>query len=183
MLTVLGTGGHIFLEDAPIRHMKALIDLAEAMDAEVSVCDKGIAVLAESVPKTVPYLETGVYPLFPTDMQSPLLAVLTKARGQSIISETIFENRMRIVPELLKMGADITVTGNVATVTGALTLVGTSVKAMELRGGAALVIAGCMAEGETIIENRHFIDRGYEDIVRDYQNLGVKINAGIRTGA
>lgn len=176
LLTVLGTGGHIFLEDAPTRHMKALIDLAESMEAEVSTGDKGIAILAEGSPKLVPYLETAVYPLFPTDLQSPLLAVLTKARGQSIISETIFENRMRVVPELIKMGAKIGVKGNVATVNGVEMLKGCRVEALELRGGAALVVAGCMAEGETVIENRRFIERGYEDIVRDYQNLGVKIN-------
>ncbi len=176
LLSVLGTGGHIFLKDAPVKHMKALIQLAEAMDAEVSVCENGITVLAEGIHKTVPYLETGVYPLFPTDMQSPLLAVLTKAKGKSVICEKIFENRLRIVPELRKMGARIEVKDNMATVYGVEALKGTRVEALELRGGAALILAGCMAEGETIVENRQFIERGYEDIVRDYGNLGVKIN-------
>ncbi len=176
LLSVLGAGGHIFLEDAPVKHMKALIQLMEAMDAEVSVCDKGIAVLAEGIHKTVPYLETGIYPFFPTDLQSPLLAVLTKAKGTSSICERVFENRFRIVSELRKMGAQIETEGNLATVTGVERLTGASVKARELRGGAALVIAGCMAEGETVVKNRHFIERGYEDIVRDYRNLGVMIN-------
>lgn len=179
LLSVLGTGGHIFLEDAPVQHMKALIRLAEAMDAEVSVSEKGIAVLLnEGIQKRVPYLETGVYPFFPTDMQSPLLAVLTKAKGRSVICETIFENRFRIVPELQKMGAEIEIhtDRNLVRITGVNHLQGAKVAAQELRGGAALVIAGCMAEGETVVENRHFIERGYEDIVRDYRNLGVKIN-------
>jgi UDP-N-acetylglucosamine 1-carboxyvinyltransferase len=101
---------------------------------------------------------------------------LTKAPGESIICEKIFEDRLRIVPELKTMGAKIEIKNNAAMINGVDYLRGTKVKAMELRGGAALVVAGVIAEGDTIVENRHFIERGYEDIVRDFRNLGVRIN-------
>ena len=111
-------------------------------------------------------------------MQSPLMAVLAGTEGTSSIEETIFEDRFRIAGELAKMGADITLSGSRAVITGVPRLCGCEVEARELRGGAGLVIAGCMAEGETIVRNRHFIERGYEDICRDYRNLGVNIVTG-----
>ena len=176
MLSVLGVGGHVFLEDAPAKHMKAVIDLAKEMNADVGISEKGIALLADCITKPIPYLETAIYPLFPTDLQSQLLAILTIANGESVIHERIFEDRFKIVPQLIKMGADITVKGNTATVKGVNRLRGAKVSANELRGGAALVIAGIIADGSTIIENRHYIERGYEDIARDFRNLGVIIN-------
>jgi len=176
MLGVLGVGGHVFLEDAPAGHMRAVIELAKEMNADVDITDKGIAVLADCIAKPIPYLETDIYPLFPTDLQSQLLSILTIADGESVICEKIFEDRLKIVPQLKKMGADITVNGNTATIRGVNRLKGTKVKAKELRGGAALVIAGIIAEGNTIISKRHFIERGYEDIARDFRNLGVIIN-------
>jgi UDP-N-acetylglucosamine 1-carboxyvinyltransferase len=176
MLGVLGVGGHIFLEDAPAGHMRAVIELARRMNADVDITDKGIAVLADCISKPLKYLETDIYPLFPTDLQSQLLSILTIANGESVICEKIFEDRLKIVPQLKKMGADITVSGNTVTVRGVNRLKGTKVKAKELRGGAALVIAGIIAEGNTIINKRHFIERGYEDIARDFRNLGVIIN-------
>ena len=100
------------------------------------------------------------------------------SEGTSVREETMFEDRFRIVEELVKMGADIRVEGNRAIIRGVPKLYGCEVTARELRGGAGLIIAGCMAEGETIVKNRHFIERGYEDICRDYQNLGVNIVTG-----
>ena len=176
MLGVLGIGGHVFLEDAPTSHMRAVIELAKEMNADVNISDKGIAILADCITKPIPYLETAIYPLFPTDLQSQLLSILTIANGESVICEKIFEDRLKIVPQLKKMGADITVNGNTATIRGVNHLSGSKVKAKELRGGAALVIAGIIAEGNTIIKNRHYIERGYEDIARDFRNLGVIIN-------
>lgn len=173
---VLGAGGHVFLEDAPVEHMEAMIAVAGRMGAEIYVGNRGMSVIMEQAPKPVPYLKTEVYPGFPTDMQSLFMAALTRAKGYSVLEEDIFENRFRIVPELQRMGADIAVDDKKAVIQGKACLKGTYVTAEELRGGAALVIAGCMAEGETIVGNRHFISRGYEDIVRDLRNLGVKIN-------
>lgn len=179
LFSVLGTGGHIFLRDAPIQHMKSMLQKASSLGAKIALSKDGISVMAENEIAAVPYTKTEIFPGFPTDMQSPLMAVLTKAKGVSIIEETIFENRFQVAEELRKMGADIELLGtHKAMITGVSKLYGCPVEARELRGGAALIIAGCMAEGETIISNKHFIERGYEDVCRDYQNLGVNIYIG-----
>lgn len=178
LFSVLGTGGHIFLRDAPTAHMGQMLKTAVQMGAEITVSREGLSVIAEPERRNLPYIKTAVFPGFPTDMQSPLMAVLSMARGTSVIEETVFENRFRMVEELQKMGADIRVKGNRAVIRGVDRLKGCEVFAKELRGGAGLVIAGCMAEGETVVRNRHFIERGYEDICRDYQNLGVNIVTG-----
>ena len=112
-------------------------------------------------------------------MQSLIMPVLTTAEGISVIEETVFEDRLRIVEELKKMGACIEIQKKCqAVIVGTESLHGCEVSARELRGGAGLVIAGCMAQGETLVKNRHFIERGYEDICRDLQNLGVTIYSG-----
>lgn len=179
LFSVLGTGGHIFLRDAPIQHMKSMLQKASSLGAKIALSKDGISVMAENEIAAVPYTKTEIFPGFPTDMQSPLMAVLTKAKGVSIIEETIFENRFQVAEELRKMGAEIELLGtHKAMITGVSKLYGGPVEARELRGGAALIIAGCMAEGETIISNKHFIERGYEDVCRDYQNLGVNIYIG-----
>ena len=178
LFSVLGAGGHIFLRDAPVEQMRSMLKTAVEMGAEVSVSREGLSVLAEPEKKPVGFLRTEVFPGFPTDMQSPLMAALTTAEGISTIEETIFEDRFHIVEQLKKMGADIRTEEKRAVITGVAALHGCEVWAQELRGGAALVIAGCMADGETIVRNRHFIERGYEDICKDYQNLGVNIVTG-----
>ncbi len=113
---------------------------------------------------------TAVYPGFPTDLQSLFMAAMVFSGQGGRIEETVFENRFRIVPELVKMGADIRVVGNCASVCGGRPLHNTIVEAQELRGGAALA-----AEGTGIVTNRHFIDRGYEDITRSLRELGAEI--------
>lgn len=178
LLSVLGVGGHIFLRDAPVRQMRSMLSVAAGLGAEITISDEGLSVLAGKCRKPLLYLKTEVFPGFPTDLQSPLMAVLTMAEGSSILEETIFEDRFLIVDELRKMGADIRVDGRKAIIQGVSALHGCEVLARELRGGAGLVIAGCMADGETIVKNKHFIERGYEDICRDFQNLGVKIVTG-----
>jgi UDP-N-acetylglucosamine 1-carboxyvinyltransferase len=104
-----------------------------------------------------------------------MMAVLTLAKGTSIISETIFENRFKHVEELIRMGADIMVDGRVAVIRGVEKLTGANVNAMDLRGGAALVIAGLAAEGVTIVEGVQHIDRGYENIEDKLASLGADI--------
>lgn len=179
LMSVLGAGGHIFLEDAPVAQMRSMLKVAEDIGAEISISREGLMVIADENKRALPYLKTEVYPGFPTDMQSILMTVLTTARGVSVIEETIFENRFRIVEQLRKMGACIELQGKrQALIVGVESLLGCEVVAEELRGGAALVIAGCMALGETVVKNTHFIERGYEDICRDYQNLGVNIYTG-----
>lgn len=107
-------------------------------------------------------------------MQSAFLAAMTLADGEGVLEETIFENRFRIVPQLQQMGAKICCQDNRVFVSGVRQLHGTGLKAEELRGGAALVIAGCAAEGRSVIKNRHFIERGYEDICQDMRLLGAR---------
>ncbi len=178
LLSVLGCGGHVFLEDAPVDQMRGMMKVAAMMGAEITEVKEGLSVLAEPTRVPIPYIKTEVFPGFPTDLQSPLMAVLSMAEGISVIEETIFEDRFRMAQELVKMGADIKIEGKYATIIGTKRLKGCEVTAKELRGGAGLILAGCMAEGETVVRNRHFVERGYEDICRDYQNLGVNIYTG-----
>ena len=127
---------------------------------------------AERVPKRVPSsLATG----FPTDAQAILMAALLRARGATVFVENIFENRYRHVDELCRMGADISVADRVAVVTGVPELYGAQVRCTDLRGGAALMVAGLAAQGTTRIEDIFHIQRGYEDPVRDLRLLGADI--------
>ena len=120
-------------------------------------------------------LKTAPYPAFPTDMQAQLTAVNAVAEGVGTITETIFENRLMQVQELNRMGANIAVEGNTAIVTGVEMLKGAPVMASDLRASAALVIAGLVAEGETVVDRIYHIDRGYECIEEKLQLLGGKI--------
>ncbi|MGL4991995.1 MAG: UDP-N-acetylglucosamine 1-carboxyvinyltransferase [Sarcina sp.] len=115
------------------------------------------------------------HPGFPTDMQSQIMSLLTIANGTSVIEETVFENRFMHAPELIKMGADIKIKGNYAIIKGIECLTGTYVKATDLRAGAALILAGLVAKGETIIDNIYHIDRGYMNIEEKFENLGAEI--------
>ena len=123
----------------------------------------------------VPLTETAVYPGFPTDLQSPLMAVFATIPGESCIQESVFEDRFKIAEELNRMGAEIKIQGKKAWIRGSFCLKGTKVRAQELRGGAALVIAALAAKGESIVEGYSFIHRGYEDISQDISRLGGKI--------
>jgi UDP-N-acetylglucosamine 1-carboxyvinyltransferase len=120
-------------------------------------------------------IKTLPYPGFPTDMQAQFMALLTLSEGDSIITETVFENRLRHVAELQRMGADIRVKGNHAIVRGVPFLSGAPVVATDLRASAALVLAGLAAKGDTIIQGLHHLDRGYEDLEAKLKNLGAQI--------
>ncbi|MFY9370961.1 MAG: UDP-N-acetylglucosamine 1-carboxyvinyltransferase, partial [bacterium] len=120
-------------------------------------------------------IKTLPYPGFPTDLQSPMTALLTTAAGTSIIKENIFENRFRHVDEFNRMGAQIKVEGRTAVVEGVDFMSGARVRATDLRAGAALIIAALMARGETIIQGTEHIDRGYENITEKFRTLGACI--------
>lgn len=126
-------------------------------------------------PRAVSYVETSPYPGFPTDLQSPLMAALCRARGESCICETIFESRFRTAGELNRLGASIQVAGQCAVIGGRERLAGTELATPDLRGGAALVIGALQAEGRSRITNISYIERGYEDISRDLGLLGARI--------
>ena len=121
-------------------------------------------------------IETLPYPGFPTDMQAPFMSLLTLAQGDSVISETVFENRLGHVPELNRMGADIRVKGNHAIIRGVPLLSGAPVVATDLRASAALVVAALAAEGKTTIQGLHHLDRGYENLEQKLKNLGAKLH-------
>ncbi len=178
LIAALAAGGSIFLEKAPAEHMKALLKPAAQMGGTITINEGGVGIDVVRRLEAIPYLKTEVYDGFPTDLQSPIMAAMAVAHGDSVLEETIFENRFRIVDELRKMGANIRTEKNKAYISGIERLKGAVVEAEELRGGAALVVAGLEAEGETVIKNRHFIERGYEDICRDLRNLGADINIG-----
>ncbi|HHZ01972.1 MAG TPA: UDP-N-acetylglucosamine 1-carboxyvinyltransferase, partial [Tissierellia bacterium] len=120
-------------------------------------------------------IKTLPYPGFPTDMQAQFMAMLSKAEGTSIINETIFENRFMHATEMSRMGLNVKIEGNSAILKGSSKLTGAKVKATDLRAGAALIIAGMMAEGETEISEVYHIKRGYANIVEKLQNLGADI--------
>ncbi len=120
-------------------------------------------------------IETQPYPGFPTDMQSIFVATLIRAEGKSCMQENIFENRYKYVPELKKMGVNVIQKERKVEVTGEKTIKATSVKAMDLRGGAALVIAALQADGITELSNIEYILRGYESLDRKLQKIGAKI--------
>lgn len=172
----VGTGGNVLLEQAPYHDMKAVIHVAEQMGAQCTIAREGLYVQAPECPENLAFLKTAVYPGFPTDLQSMALVVQTVSPGICMIEETIFENRFRVALPLKKMGADIEMIGNdKVMIKGVEHLMGAEVEAKELRGGAALVLAGMMAEGETIITGCQYIYRGYENICRDLRELGARI--------
>ena len=163
------TGGNIMLENINLNHITPIISKLEETGCKIKEEKNTLEIKA---PKRLKSLEikTMPYPGFPTDMQSLFVSILAIAKGTSVIIENIFENRYRFVPELVRMGAKITVEGKSAIIKGARKLYGTNVKSTDLRGGAALVIAGLCAKGTTIVENIEYVLRGYENF---NQKLGL----------
>ena len=165
------TRGHIVIENAPAGELDTFLQVYRKMGGQYEWNSGKLIADGSRVCFSLPFLETEVYPGFPTDLQSPLLAVLATVPGKSIIKENIFENRFKVCHELRKMGADIRVDGNTAIVCGGK-LHGNCVYAEELRGGAALLVAALAAEGSSVIRDCSFIRRGYEDIGGDFKKLG-----------
>ena len=172
----IGVGGSVLLEEAPVLQMRAVLQTAEQMGGRIYSAKEGIYVQAPDRPRAVGRIVTASYPGFPTDLQSMVLAVMTVAEGKTLVEERIFENRFRVAKELISMGADIRLSDTgTAEVSGVSGLCGNVVEAKELRGGAALVLAGLMAEGVTTISGCSYIYRGYENICKDLRELGARI--------
>lgn len=169
------TRSEITLTGADSTQLGAVIPVFEEMGAKIISFDDKIHINAKAPLKSPKTVITSPYPGFPTDAQALLMAVSSGTEGNSEYIENIFENRFRHVSELSKMGADITVSGKRAFVRGVPKLYGAGVKATDLRGGAALIIAGLCAEGETMIENICHIDRGYECIEKSLGEIGAVI--------
>ncbi len=168
------TGGRVRIENVIPDHLEAVIMKLQETGISISVDEEGILVEGPERPRSSD-LKTLPYPGFPTDMQAQFMALLSVARGTSIIRETIFENRFMHVAELRRMGADISIEGSTATVRGVETLKGAPVMATDLRASASLVLAALRAEGRTQINRIYHIDRGYEEIEKKLRGLGALI--------
>lgn len=166
------TSGELILHGTEGLRMEGILPVLRSTGAVVTQERDRICLYGTERIAAIPYLETAPYPGFPTDMQSQITALLAIAKGESNISETIFESRFGIVPELVKMGADIVLDGQSVRIRGRKRLHGETVAATDLRSGAALVLAALAAEGETRICGCEYIKRGYEDICGVLQGLG-----------
>ena len=169
------TRGKITISNPPEGELDAFLEVYGKMGGQYNRRSGKLIADGSGTAFPVPFLETDTYPGFPTDLQSPLMAVLTTIPGKSRIRENIFENRFRIAAELNKMGASVAVSGREASIQGGTCLRGCTVRARELRGGAALLVAALAAQGETVIEGCSFIYRGYEHICEDLASLGAQI--------
>lgn len=169
------TGGTVVLKDVVVEHLHPLVDKFKECGCEIETNCTRLKISAPEQIKAIDLVRTLPYPGFPTDAQPQLMAAMCTAQGTSIFVENIFENRYRHVDELTKMGADIKVDGRIAVVKGVPKLNGTTVLAKDLRGGAALVLAGMAAEGTTVVEGVEHIDRGYEELGNKLKSLGADI--------
>ena len=174
MVATAMNGGDVILENVIIDHLKPVEAKLKEAGVEILEVPCGIRVVSNGRVKAVD-IKTLPYPGFPTDMQAPMMALLSVARGTSIVIETIFENRFMHVAELKRMGANIKIEGRSAIIEGRKKLTGTHIQATDLRAGAALILAGLKAQGETVISNAYHIDRGYERIEQKLSALGAVI--------
>ena len=174
MIAAAATGGDVIITDAIPYHMEALSAKLLEMGIYVHDEDDCIHVRYDGVMRPI-NVKTQVYPGFPTDLQQPMTAMLTIAGGQSVVTENIFESRFRFVDELRRMGANIRVVDRVAIVEGVNHLVGAPITTTDLRAGAAMIVAGLIADGTTEISATQFIRRGYENIDVKLRQLGARV--------
>ncbi|MFV9510384.1 UDP-N-acetylglucosamine 1-carboxyvinyltransferase [Tepidibacillus sp. LV47] len=174
MIIAAATEGDITLLNVIPKHLESLSAKLREMGVIVEEYDDSIRVVGQSVYKAVD-IKTLPYPGFPTDLQQPMSALLTKAKGTSIVTDNIYTSRFRHIDELRRMGANVKVEGRSAVIEGISELQGAKVKATDLRAGAALVVAGLMAKGVTQITDVYHIDRGYENLEKKLQALGATI--------
>ena len=174
MIAAAMTGGDVVVDNVLPEHQKPLIAKLREAGAIVEEDIDKVRVIGNGTLKGVS-VKTLPYPGFPTDMQAQIMAMMVVSEGKSKVTETVFENRFMHVEELNRMGATITTSDRSANIEGPAKLVGCDVRATDLRAGAAMILAGLVAEGETRIGDLHHIDRGYEDIVEKLKNLGADI--------
>ena len=175
MVAAAVTGGRVKLKDTDPTHLDAITVKLEEAGATITAGEDWIEVDMRGKRAKATDIRTAPYPAFPTDMQAQFSVLNALAEGSSTITETVFENRFMHVQELERMGASFEVNGNMAVCTGVEKLTGAPVMATDLRASASLVIAGLVAEGETVVERIYHIDRGYECIEEKLQQLGAKI--------
>lgn len=174
MVAAAACGGDVLIKNVIPKHLESISAKLEEAGAEIIEYDDAVRVtrfkaLTKCNVKTMPH------PGFPTDMQPQMAVLLSQAEGTSILSESVWDNRFQYVGQLLRMGANIQVDGKIAVIEGVQNLTGVNVKATDLRAGAAMIIAGLTAKGETTVEDIQYIDRGYEDVVQKFSSIGAKI--------
>ena len=175
MVAAAITGGDVVVDNVITSHIKPVIAKLKEVGVEIQENGDSVRVNATNKKLKAVDIKTLPYPGFPTDMAAQFMALLTICEGSSVVIETVFENRFMHVDELKRMGADIKIDGKSAIIRGIDNLTGAQVKASDLRAGAALIIAGLVAEGKTEIDNIYHIDRGYVDIEDRFIKLGARI--------
>ena len=174
MVAAAATGGDVLIKNVIPKHLESITAKLQEMGVNVDEFDEAVRVYVNG-PLNKCNVKTMPHPGFPTDMQPQITTLLSMANGTSIVNENVWDNRFRYTDELNRFGSKISVDGKIAVVEGVPELVGTIVRALDLRAGAAMVIAGLAASGTTIIENVKHIERGYENIVEKLSNLGADI--------
>ena len=174
MVAAAACGGDVLIKNVIPKHLESISAKLEEAGAEIIEYDDAVRV-TRFKPLTRCNVKTMPHPGFPTDMQPQMAVLLSVAKGTSILSESVWDNRFQYVGQLLRMGANIQVDGKIAVIEGVDHLTGVTVKATDLRAGAAMVIAGLIASGETVVEKIEYVDRGYENIVEKLTKLGADI--------
>jgi UDP-N-acetylglucosamine 1-carboxyvinyltransferase len=174
MVAAATCGGDVLVKNVIPKHLESISAKLEEAGAEIIEYDDAVRV-TRFKPLTRCNVKTMPHPGFPTDMQPQMAVLLSLAHGTSILSESVWDNRFQYVSQLLRMGADIQVDGKIAVIEGVKKLTGVKVKATDLRAGAAMIIAGLVAHGETVVEDIQYIDRGYEDVCEKFGKLGANI--------
>lgn len=175
MVASVITKGNILIKNILPDHVKAVTAKLKECGAEIYMTDDGMVVRGDVNPIVSTDIKTLPYPGFPTDMQSPFMALLAVAKGPSVVIETVFENRFMHVAEFNRMGANIKIDGNCAIIPGGKQLQGAQVVATDLRAGAAVILTGLVADGTTEVSDIYHIDRGYEKMVEKFRGLGATI--------
>jgi UDP-N-acetylglucosamine 1-carboxyvinyltransferase len=174
MIAAAATKGDVLVKNVIPKHLESISAKLMEMGAEIIEYDDAIRVIGKEPLKAV-NIKTLPYPGFPTDLQQPMAVLMCMAEGTGTITESIFENRFKYVDELIKMGAEILVNGRAAMINGRKKLSGTTLSATDLRAGAAMVIAGLVADGKTEVTELKHLDRGYENMEKKLLDLGAKI--------
>lgn len=174
MVAAAATQGDVLIENVIPKHLESIIAKLVEAGAEITEYDEAVRVKMTGRPKKC-NVKTMPHPGFPTDMQPQIATLLSVSQGTSIVTEGVWDNRFRYVEQLIGMGAEIQVDGKMAVITGVEKLTPAPVKAVDLRAGAAMIIAGLMAEGVTEVENIIYIDRGYENVAEKLKKLGADI--------
>ncbi|HLS89542.1 MAG TPA: UDP-N-acetylglucosamine 1-carboxyvinyltransferase [Sphingobacteriaceae bacterium] len=174
MVAAVATRGDVVVENVITKHLDPITAKLRETGADIEENGDWVRVRMAGRPKAV-NVKTAAYPGFPTDAQQPMTALLSTAEGTSMVTDTIWEARFKHVGELLRMGADIKVEGRTAIINGVERLSGAEVEATDLRAGAALLVAGLMAEGETVVKGIELVERGYEGIEQKFRQLGAQL--------